>query len=362
MSKNYYHTLGVSSNASAAEIKAAYKRLALKFHPDKNPGNAHAEDRFKQVNDAYQVLSNPRRRAAFDLQQQFERHRRQTQTYASPLDTYTRNPAGFKERHYRQRPKQHTHFSSRDLQIILGTVVLTVLLIIGVNIGWNQIASGRAMEQAREAEKRRLWKQADAAYSAAIDYKPTLQEARLRRAALRLTYLNNPTGAIEDYSAVLEENEKPRAAWYAARGKGYLQTKEYQKALRDLNKALALDTTHTEAYLNRGIVHLQLEDDWPAAEADLSRFLQNAPDSAGLATEAMLYRSFAYFRMQEIASAWEDTERALRQDSANAKAFYLQAKIRQSQGQAKKACALLAKAAKLGFVLAAEEMQYQCQP
>jgi len=56
--KDYYRVLGVSKKASAKEIKAAYRRLARKHHPDVNPGSREAEARFKEINEAYEVLSD----------------------------------------------------------------------------------------------------------------------------------------------------------------------------------------------------------------------------------------------------------------------------------------------------------------
>ncbi|UYN92643.1 MAG: J domain-containing protein [Anaerolineales bacterium] len=64
--KDYYKVLGVGRDASADDIKKAYRKLALKYHPDRNPGDKTAEDKFKEVNEANQVLSDPEKRAHYD--------------------------------------------------------------------------------------------------------------------------------------------------------------------------------------------------------------------------------------------------------------------------------------------------------
>ncbi len=64
--RDYYEVLGVAKSASADEIKHAYKKLAIKYHPDKNPGNKEAEEKFKEAAEAYEVLSDPKKRAQYD--------------------------------------------------------------------------------------------------------------------------------------------------------------------------------------------------------------------------------------------------------------------------------------------------------
>ena len=64
--RDYYEVLGVAKTASEDEIKSAYRKLAKKYHPDLNPGNAEAEAKFKEVNEAYGVLSDADKRAKYD--------------------------------------------------------------------------------------------------------------------------------------------------------------------------------------------------------------------------------------------------------------------------------------------------------
>lgn len=64
--RDYYDVLGLSRSASESDIKKAYRQLALKYHPDKNPGNAEAEERFKEAAEAYDVLSNPEKKQRYD--------------------------------------------------------------------------------------------------------------------------------------------------------------------------------------------------------------------------------------------------------------------------------------------------------
>lgn len=64
--RDYYEVLGVDKSASADEIKKAYRKLAVKYHPDKNPGDKEAEEKFKEAAEAYSILSDPDKKAKYD--------------------------------------------------------------------------------------------------------------------------------------------------------------------------------------------------------------------------------------------------------------------------------------------------------
>ena len=64
--RDFYEILGVSKNANDEEIKKSYRKLAMKYHPDRNKSNKEAERRFKEISAAYEILKDPQKRAAYD--------------------------------------------------------------------------------------------------------------------------------------------------------------------------------------------------------------------------------------------------------------------------------------------------------
>ena len=64
--EDYYRILGVARDADKEQLKKAYRTLAMKYHPDRNPGDAEAERKFKEINEAYEVLKDDQKRAAYD--------------------------------------------------------------------------------------------------------------------------------------------------------------------------------------------------------------------------------------------------------------------------------------------------------
>lgn len=99
---DYYKVLGVDKNASEAEIKKAYKKLARKYHPDLNPNDQTAEEKFKQINEANEVLSNPENRKKYDQYgkdwkhaEEFEKQKAQQRQYRQQQQQYSGDFEGF---------------------------------------------------------------------------------------------------------------------------------------------------------------------------------------------------------------------------------------------------------------------------
>jgi len=115
---NYYIVLGVKNTATFEEIKSAYRELAKKYHPDKNPNNKAAEDFFKEVQQAYAVLSNPEKRKKFDLQFSYANRPKQqtTQSKQYTYQQYTGNAYQYAQQQaqYRQQPRPNAQQRKRS--------------------------------------------------------------------------------------------------------------------------------------------------------------------------------------------------------------------------------------------------------
>ncbi|MBC7418281.1 MAG: DnaJ domain-containing protein, partial [Pedobacter sp.] len=121
MASSFYEVLGVTQFASDADIKKAFKTLAKKYHPDKNPGVKFYEEHFKKINEAYQTLSNPQARKAYDLRmyygpntpppsQQYRQSTNQQRSTSQKKTTYTNYKKPSANRSEASQKKLNTYY------------------------------------------------------------------------------------------------------------------------------------------------------------------------------------------------------------------------------------------------------------
>ena len=146
---NYYEILGIPSSASQSEIKQAYKEKALQYHPDRNQGDPQKEELFKEINSAYQILSNSYSRSNYDMLLRYgEQTAAQKARTQSPVQHYQRRPPVYRR----------ARFNSRDNMVATGYAFLFAFVIaVIIKTGLYFVEKHRADELAQILNERRAF-------------------------------------------------------------------------------------------------------------------------------------------------------------------------------------------------------------
>ncbi|TPE42759.1 tetratricopeptide repeat protein [Pontibacter mangrovi] len=367
MNQTHYQVLGISATAPAQEVKAAYKRLAIKYHPDKNPGNLLAEELFKRVNEAYQTLSNPNKRALYDLRLQYQREQQhravmqhQPRRY-EPRHYTTREPAGVHERHYKKRQPKSSKFSRKDWYITAAFVGGLLLFSLLLKTVMDHITGEDKYKTAMTYIADGKYSSAHRLLTDAINFIPDKAAAYEARAMIELDVYENYNSALEDLNKTISLQERPSAEVYYMRGRSYQQLARYRQAEQDLTRALQLNPKLWQAYLKRGEVRLFYLREYAPAIADLSTFLQHSGARAGR-VDALTFRGFAYYKQGQWERSKQDYRLGLANDKENGRLYYLLARTQLEQQQPDSACFHFYRAYELGYSAALLELRANCQP
>ena len=375
MSQNHYQILGVAATASAADIKRAYRRLVVQYHPDKHGGDIRYEEQFKAVAVAYGVLGDPGKRATYDFQQTQatrrldEERRRQQQRPATqhvygvpmppPAPLRTRPPAGSRERHYQRIPQQQPRFNGRDW-LLTGLLLLGIAGFFGgVKLTMDRVTATSNYRDALRAYAAGNLEAASTHLEETLHFRPADAAALRRHGELELLSHYDPRAARADLLAALRLGLPHRAAAsaYYYLGRCEVQLAQPEAAEQRFSRALALDSSRSAARLARGEVRLLDLHQPGQAEADFSAGLaQRVRAGQRLPWHYLQLRGVARTALQRYAEARSDYFEVIRANPTDGRTHFLLGKLAAHTGDSTAACEFYRRAVGLGYEYAREAM------
>ncbi|WMJ74282.1 DnaJ domain-containing protein [Cytophagaceae bacterium ABcell3] len=336
MQFTYYQILGISPTANQEEIKAAFKKLAVKYHPDKNPGSSFAEEHFKKVNEAYQVLSDPRKRKQYDLRQMYQRQRSYSSTSTA---SYAEKPKPKPKASYKaRRPSAKKKPGVKLAHVFMSLGIFAVLIVAAVFFYnfMNRFASDKYFAEGIDLKAKGFYVQAYQKFSESVELNPENPDPYAERAALRIHLFDDYRGSISDYNSHIAFSEEPAAEVYFDRAMAYVNLKKYKPAVEDLNvflsqypendsalfvraeiknyalsdpanaikdynKLLDIDDQLVDAWYGRGVGRLYVGQ-YDSSVIDLKRALELEPDRM----EIVYHMGLAYFAKGDTVTACRD--------------------------------------------------------
>lgn len=247
----FYDILGIARSATAAEIKAAYRKLAFQYHPDKNPNNPQAEENFKLVNDAYQILSDEAKKVYYDYLITLQTAYIIQQAYAPP----TQPPPQY----YSKPPENPKVIRKWHIKMGLG-ILLAIILGICFYYIMNFYAAKVSYENGLFYYKNGAYSQALVEFNYAVEQNPKHAEAHYKLGEIYMDFYQNYAEASKALSNYILYTEKPYSNVWVRRGFCYLKQYEYIAALKDFDKAIHLNANAGLGYFYRGVTRIEMLD------------------------------------------------------------------------------------------------------
>lgn len=226
MNLDYYKILGVTKNASLEEIKRAYKRLAIKYHPDKNNGDELSTEIFKSIKEAYEILSDVEKRNKYDTR------------HTQPANNVKDNP---KQENYRRKRPEPKGINNKKASIIaFAFVALFAIIIAFVYPYMNIWASNDKLEKAEKMVQNENWTEAYVYCSAAIEQWDENGKAYLLRAQIESGIYSRYKDALVDFNQSFSYLPKDsiQGRHYYMRAKCYHELGRLAEACNDLQTSL----------------------------------------------------------------------------------------------------------------------------
>jgi curved DNA-binding protein CbpA len=271
---NYYEILGVSQQASSQEIKSSFKKLALLYHPDRNPGNSLAEEQFKQINEAYQVLSDSNNKLIYDLKLNGQ--------YIPQVPVYPQyGPGSRREYRYRAEGGMQADYQPRFTKqqirnvYMIGSLFFVCIFVFSYLLyGYmNRKTAVIHYQQALAYVAENKLYPAMYELNEALQFNPEYAQAYQSRGELHLVAGPSYKLALADFNNAIKYSEAPTPEMYFYRGLCQYKTGNYAQAIVDTQEAYRDEELKGSALYLRGSAKKALQDiegackDWQAAFA-----------------------------------------------------------------------------------------------
>jgi curved DNA-binding protein CbpA len=237
---DYYQILGINRQASNQEIKTAFKKLAFKYHPDRNPENPIAEATFKQINEAYQILSDVNDKYVYDLKLNGQYVQIPIYPQSSPAQPqeHTNTNARPRPPHSYKRNNPYEPAVARKAYIIGSIIIL--LLSVGSYFMYgfmNHFTAEKHYTQALVYIKENKVNGAFAQLDEALNFDPKYADAYLKRGQLHLKAGSGYINAYADFDLAIRYADIPTAEMYFFRGVCLFEMGKYIEVIQDCKQA-----------------------------------------------------------------------------------------------------------------------------
>ncbi|MDW7692276.1 DnaJ domain-containing protein [Flammeovirgaceae bacterium SG7u.111] len=316
--KNYYKVLGVSTNADEKAIKKAYKQLAVKFHPDKNPDNQHAHDKFAEINEAYQVLSDPNKRANYDFL---------TSVDVSALEHAFAATAETPQQKAQPKPKPPPPVFKQKVPYKPGKFIYAVIagavgimLLIGSFVYFmGKIASEHNYEIAVAAYNAGNYSDANYYLGIALGHNDENSDALFLAGLMAEDHDEAFQKALTYYNEAISFAEKPvDVGFYKKRGFLCLKLERYDDAFSDFEKVLLQIPNDADALNSCGDILLYQKQQFEKAKGTYEKVLSVFPNDF----KALLGKGIALQKTGEMQAAKELIEQSLEVNPQSPAAVY----------------------------------------
>lgn len=343
MKDNYYHILEIENFATQEEIKSAWRHLAKKYHPDKNPGNPELEDKFKQINKAYQVLIDPVKKKQFDYQLLYPH---MTAVRAQSRRTY-----------YSTEKRRYTPKAWMYGKIFIILFIMTVVLIPAALLYKSSITS---YKKGVEAYEKSNYYEALAHFNRAIKlFGGKSPEAAIKGAEISIYAQENYKQGLYFANKGLEYAEEVQhmARLYYLQGIAYKYQHNYDKSMESLLKADSLYFRKDSIQLQVGLLNAFSLYNFKQGEENFEYLIR---EQIHLET-AWFGKGWCEQNLGKNESAIESYSELIKIDENNPMGWFYRGMNYITLSDSTEACSDFKRAAMLGYSKAKERFEYHCK-